>query len=424
MRRRLVSLFYIAMFLLSAEAFSTVYVNIGAPDFKKPVVAVYCPSKEVEKVIISDLTLSNVFIPLLDSLYPQNPATALMSEWKVTGADYFIFVTTNSGYKSELKLYDLKDGSELLSGSIQRYSEAEDVAHEITSLVYERLTGEKSIFKTKIVTICKDKSNFKNLYLMDYDGRRMKQITSYKNISFSPSFSPDATKVAYTRYLTKRLRGRGNLTVQELYIRNLKTGRETLVSGGTGQNSGAVWSPDGKKIAFTKSQSGDPNIYLYDVDSQELSPLVVNNGLDVEPSFSPDGKFLVFSSSKTGNPELYKIDIETRQQTRLTFNKYYNSSPKWSPSGGSIAFAGLDNPFGKRSYFDIFTVNTSGSNIERFTIDSGNNENPAWSANGRHMIFTSTRNRTSDIYFINSDGTGETAITKGLFCYSPDWSKI
>ena len=417
--------FLLAFISVSSFAAPTVYVNIGAPNFKKPVVAVYCSSKDVERVILSDLKFSNVFIPLAESLYPANPGTALMSEWKVSGADYFISAAQAGSNKKllELKVYNLEDGTELLNKTVGKYLEPEDYAHDISNAAYEKLTGEKGIFKSKIVAVCKSKDAYKNIYIMDYDGRRAKQITFYKSLCLSPSFSPDGTKIAYTRYLNRRISGKGNLTVQDLYIRNIKSGKEILVSGGAGQNSGATWSPDGKFVAFTYSGAGNPDIYLYDVDKNESQPLVNDTGLDVEPSFSPDGKFLVFSSSKTGNPELYKMDLETKLMTRLTFNRYYNSSPSWSPDGGLIAFSGLDKPFGSRSYFDIFIINPSATNIERLTIDSGNNEDPSWSADGRHLVFSSTRNSGSDLYFINSNGFGETRLTSGMYCYSPDWSK-
>jgi TolB protein len=88
-----------------------------------------------------------------------------------------------------------------------------------------------------------------------------------------------------------------------------------------------------------------------------------------------------------------------------------------------IAFAGLDNPFGEKPYFDIFLINPTATKIERLTIDSRNNEDPTWSPDGRHLVYSSTRNRGSDIYMINSDGTGERQITKDMKCYSPDWSR-
>lgn len=407
---------------LFVEAGPSVYVNIGEPNFKKPVIAVSAHSKEIEKVVLSDLKMSNVFMTLEADLYPPDTVNAGILEWKLSGAEYLALVNTGT-FGTGVKLFELKSGEELLNKGVDKYSDAIDTAHSISDLIYERLTGAKSIFKTKIAAICRDKNGFKNLYIMDYDGKRIKQLTYYKTICLSPAMSYDGMKVAYTRYSARRVRGKGTLTVQELYIRDIQSGRETLVSGGTGQNSGATWSPDGKNVVFTHSRYGDPDLYIYSVDDKSIQPLIKNPGLDVEPAYSPDGKFIVFSSSKTGNPELYKLELSTKKQTRLTFNRHYNSSPEWSPDGGLIAFAGLDNPFGRRSYFDIFTVDPSANGVDRFTIDNGNNEEPSWSGDGRHLIFSSNRNKGSDIYFINRDGTGETRLTSGIECYSPDWSK-
>ena len=257
---------------------------------------------------------------------------------------------------------------------------------------------------------------------MDYDGRRIKQLTFYKTILLSPAWSPDGKYITYTRYALQRYDGLGKLLNPNLYIYDVKRDREKLISSFHGQNSGATWTPDGKHIAFTSNKSGDPDIYLYDLDTKEVKPIVQKPGVDVEPSFSPDGKKMVFSSSRTGNPELYRMEMDTLVQTRLTYSRYYNSSPAWSPAGNRIAFAGLDDPFGKRAYFDIFLVSPAGDNIERLTIDSGNNENPSWSPDARHLVYTSTRNGGSDIYFINEDGTGERRLTHEIMCYSPSWS--
>ena len=150
--------------------------------------------------------------------------------------------------------------------------------------------------------------------------------------------------------------------------------------------------------------------------------MVNGHGIDVEPSFSPDGNYITYSSSRSGNPEIYTMNVKTRNEKRLTFIRYYNSSPKWSPKGDKIAFAGLDNPFGKKSYFDIFLLSPDGKTIERLTINNGNNENPSWSPDGRHLVFSSTRDKGSDLYFINEDGTGERRLTNGYTCYSPAWS--
>jgi TolB protein len=321
-----------------------------------------------------------------------------------------------------VKLIGLTRGEDIIDESVKKQSSYIDTAHDISDLIYRKLTNEPSIFRSKIAMICStDDDKNKNLFVMDYDGRRLKQLRSYKSISISPSWSPDGKYIAYTRYIKKYYRGKGNIVNQAIYLYNVSTQKETILTDSIGQNSGVTWSPDSRSIAFTMSKQADPDIYIMEVSSKSIKPLIKNFGLDVEPSFSPDGKFLVFSSSRSGRPELYKMELETQIQTRLTFSKHYNSSPSWSPMGDMIAFSGLDNPFGKGSgsKFDIFLVNPYGTKIERLTIDSGNNENPSWAPNGRHLVYSSTRNKGSDIYMINADGTGEIRLTNGPRCYSP-----
>ena len=414
--------------LLSADG--RIYIKIGEPEFKKPVLAFNskcsleaCPQlKELEDVFASDMLFSNVLMLLSKDMFPSEEKRLNVEAWKVSGAEYFLAMDFQKRTVNA-KLISLRTGEEIFSDNFKITDSVIDTAHAISDQVYASLTGQKGVFGTKIAFIGKKpKETYKNLFIMDYDGRRLKQVTSYKTIMVSPAWSPDGRYIAYTRYALTRYSGKGRLINPNLYLYDVKRDREKTISDLQGQNSGATWSPDGKQIAFTSSKDGNPNIYIYNMDEGTILPLVQNLGMDVEPSFSPDGKSLVFSSSRTGNPELYRMELATQKQTRITFSRYYNSSPAWSPASDRIAFAGLDNPFGKRAYFDIFLVSPTGDSLERLTIDSGNNEDPSWSADGRHIVFTSTRHSGSDIYFINSDGTGEKKLTSGILCYSPDWS--
>lgn len=414
--------------LLLAEG--RIYIKIGEPEFKKPVLTFNskcllesCPQmKEFEDVFSSDMVFSNVLMLLSKDMYPAEASRTDIGAWKVSGAEYFLTLDFDKRSVGA-KLMSLRTGEEIFSDKFKIDDSIIDTAHAVSNQVYYRLTGQKGIFDTKVAFIGKrSKESSKNLFIMDYDGRRLRQVTSYKTIMVSPAWSPDARYIAYTRYATTRYSGKGRLMNPNLYLYDVKRNREKVISEFQGQNSGATWSPDGKTIAFTSSKDGNPNIYTYNVDDGTITPLIQNSGMDVEPGYSPDGRSLVFSSSRTGNPELYRLDIAAQKQTRLTFSRYYNSSPSWSPAGDRIAFAGLDNPLGKRAYFDIFLVSPTGDSLERLTIDSGNNEDPSWSSDGRHLVFTSTRHGGSDIYFINSDGTGEKRLTSGILCYSPDWS--
>ncbi len=407
-----------------------VYIKIGEPEFKKPILAysISCgmksceTSKELGEIFSSDMSLSNVLVLLSKKMYPTDEQSTDINVWQVSGAEYLLFMNIQRR-GIDTKLVALRTGEEVFSERFKNEDNIIDTAHTISNQVYYKLTGQKGIFKTKIAFIGrKEKHGSKNLFLMDYDGRRIQQLTYYKTIMLTPSWSPDGRYITYTRYAMQRYSGIGKLLNPNLYIYDVRSKREKLLSSFHGQNSSATWTPDGKRIAFTSNKSGDPDIYLYNLDTKEVTPIVKRMGVDVEPSFSPDGKKMVFSSSRTGNPELYHLEMDTLIQKRLTYSRYYNSSPAWSPAGDRIAFAGLDDPFGKRAYFDIFLMSPSGENMERLTIDAGNNENPSWSPDGRHIVYTSTRNGGSDIYFINSDGTGERKLTHEILCYSPSWS--
>jgi len=425
------SLFLFLLLVSSlSQAAERIYIKIGEPEFKKPVLAFNskcsleeCPqTKELEAVFASDMSFSNILMLLPKDMYPAENKKMEIEAWKVSGAEYFLTMEIQKRTVAA-KLVSLRTNEEMFSDSFKIDDSIIDTAHLISNQVYYRLTGQKGIFDTKIAFIGKrPKEAIKNLFTMDYDGRRLKQVTFYKTIMVSPAWSPDGNYIAYTRYALTRYNGKGRLINPNLYLYDVKRDREKLISDLQGQNSGATWSPDGKTIAFTSSKDGNPNLYLYNIEEGTINSLIQESGMDVEPSFSPDGKTLVFSSSRTGNPELYRLEMATKKQTRITFSRYYNSSPSWSPATDRIAFAGLDNPFGKRAYFDIFLISPTGEQLERLTIDSGNNEDPSWSPNGRHLVFTSTRHGGSDIYFINSDGTGEKKLTSGILCYSPDWS--
>jgi TolB protein len=375
---KIISPLFLFLFLFPSLliADGRIYIKIGEPEFKKPVLAFNskcllesCQQiKELEDVFSSDMLFSNVLMLLPKETAPSEEKKGDIGAWKVSGAEYFLTMDFQKRSVSA-KLISFRTNEEIFSDNFKIGDSVIDTAHAISDQVYYRLTGQRGIFETKIAFIGKKaKEAYKNLFIMDYDGRRLKQITSYKTIMVSPAWSPDGRYIAYTRYALTRYRGKGRLINPNLYLYDVKRDREKIVSDFQGQNSGATWSHDGKTIAFTSGKDGNPNIYLYNVEEEKMNPLVQNAGLDVEPSFSPDGKFLVFSSSRTGNPELYRMDLATQKQTRLTFSRYYNSSPSWSPAGDKIAFAGLDNPFGKRSYFDIFLVSPTGENMERLTM--------------------------------------------------------
>lgn len=413
-------MFLILFFTLNAK----IFINVGEPKFVKPNFALinkcnveYC--SEVFKVIESDLTFSNIFSFVPIKNYSKDYDN--ISSWTASGTKYLLKIN----YKKpnfEIILFDIETALKIIDYKEKELATYALTAHKISSKIYEELTSKKAIFNTKIAFIGLIKA-YKNLFIMDYDGRNIEQLTNFKTILVTPSWSPDGTLISYSRYRTF-LQNKRILTSLDLFLFNIKTRTETLIVNG-GQNSSASWSKDGKFIVFTSSRGGDPDLYAYSLEAKKIIPLVKQRGIDVEASYSADGSKLVYSSSISGNPELYIFDLEKQSSKRITFSRHYNSSPSWSPISDSIVFAGLDNPFNKaKSFFDIFLLSIDGKEIERLTINAGNNENPSWSPDSRHLVFTSTRNAGSDIYFINEDGTNQRRLTNGIQCYSPNWSNF
>jgi len=415
----------ILLFLTLLKA--NILINIGDPKFVKPNFAYYTTcnlstcSKVIE-IVKNDLDYSNIltFVPLDN--YPETKAYNNLNAWKSSATKYLLKLEHKNSYFNVF-LYDVDTNATINNFRSAILKTPELTAREISSRVYNILTGKKAIFNTKIAFIgTKDKR--KNLFIMDYDGKNIKQITFFKSIIVSPAWSPCNNFISYSRYRTMK---KNNLmtTSLDLFIYDLKENKETAIVSGY-SSSGSSWSKDGENIVFTSNIKGDPDLFLYNIKTKRIVELIIQRGIDVEASFSNDNKKIVYSSSKFGNPHIFTYELDTKKETRLTFTGKYNSSPAWSPTANSIVFAALDDPFNeKKSLFDIFLINPYNiKDVQRLTIASGNNENPSWSPDGRHLVYTSTRNGGSDIYFINEDGTNERSLTSGILSYSPTWSNF
>lgn len=370
-------------------------------------------------VLAQDLTYSGFFDILDKKSYIEDPKQIRFTEreinfkdWSVIGADLLIkggVSLKENEVTAEMRLFDVVLQKTLI---IRRYTgkkvDARRMMHKFANEVIELLTGERGIFDTRMFFVSEASGN-KEIYVSDYDGHNVKQITHNKSINISPQWSPDGKSILYTSYKEGQ---------PYLYIFELYTGKETRISNYAGINIGARWSPTGREIALTLSKDGNPELYILDIESKEVKRLTNNSGIDVSPAWAPDGKKIAFVSDIAGNPNIYVIDSDGANLKRLTFEGKYNASPAWSPKGDKISFARLNN-----GTFDIWVMNTDGSQQTQLTSDSGNNENPSWSANGRYIAFSSTRGGGSQIYIMRSDGINQKKITKeGINQRNPSWS--
>jgi TolB protein len=404
------------------DAPATSKFPIAVPDFKNmnTVSDKHHIGTSLSSVIIENLEGSGLFRKIDKETFLGNPDSSGITsdsinwdDWSLVGAEALVrggFYQEEDGIRIEARLFDVIKGS-FLTG--KRYFGKHDdlrlISHKFSDEIILRLTGQPGIFLTQIAFVS-DRSGNKEIYLMDFDGHNLVQITKHRSIALSPAWSPDGRQLVFTSYK------KGN---PDVYRRELFYGREHWISHYKGLNIAPEWSPDGKKIVLTLSEdNGNSDIYIINAKGEKLSRLTREWSNDVSPCWSPDGRYIAFVSNRSGNPQIYTMEVGTKKVKRLTFEGNYNTSPAWSPRGDKIAFAGR-----YEGRFAIFTINADGSALTQLTFGSGSSENPSWSPNGRHIAFSSNESGTKKIYCMLSDGSGKRTLTSGKGNdTSPSWS--
>ncbi|MBU8849313.1 MAG: Tol-Pal system beta propeller repeat protein TolB, partial [Desulfobacterales bacterium] len=333
-------------------------------------------------------------------------------DWTGIGAELLVTggIVENQGkVKLELRLFDTFK-TKLLVGKVYTGSRSQirQMIHLFCSEISYKLTGKRGVFNSKIAFVSTVKGK-KEIFTCDFDGQNIKQITSHKSISLSPSWSFDGKWLAYVSY------ARGN---PQIFIKNLKEKRGSIVNY-KGMNISPDWMPGQLKLAAALSFSGDQEIYLLTIKGEIIKRITRNWGIDVSPEFSPDGKKIVFTSKRTGTPQVYIKDLETAKVQRLTFKGSNNTSAAWSPDGRKIAYVGIE-----KNNIDIFVMNIDSGMPVQLTVNAGDNEDPAWSPDGSMLTFTSTREGgIPRIFVMNVSGSDQRRLLRLQGKQTqPDWS--
>ncbi|MBI3542005.1 MAG: PD40 domain-containing protein [Deltaproteobacteria bacterium] len=429
--------------LLNTALAGQIYIPVGEARVKKSVVAFpdtkYMSAgmdagdskglaRLVRETIGNDLAFTNLFTMQDRSAFIEKGDAGLtletfrISDWTTIGTEFLVktgisFTGENISY--EMRLYDVLGAKQIVGKRyVAKQAEPKVLAHSVANDIVTALTGKPGIFFTKIAMVCK-KGHSKEIWVTDFDGSNPKQLTSHGTLAFAPAWSTDNRKIAYSLY-TKNSHNIKNI---DLYEYDFGTHRSKLLSNRKGINSGAAYSPDGRHVALTMSFLGNPDIFLLDPVSKEVTRLTKSLGTDVDPAWSPDGKRIAFVSTRSNQPMVYVGDVETMKTapssaSRLTFAGKYNATPTWSPDGRKIAFASIND-----SRFDLFLMGTDGTNLERLTKDEGSNEDPHFSPDGNFIAFSSNRAGQKNVYVITVDGKFTKRLTFGLGeCEAPKWS--
>ncbi|MES0095610.1 Tol-Pal system beta propeller repeat protein TolB [Mesorhizobium sp. M0019] len=377
---------------------------------------------EISGIVIDDLKRSGLFAPIDKSAFIEkisNPdATPRFEDWKVINAQ--ALVTGSVGkeadgrVRAQYRLWDAFAGQQL-SGEQFFANDANTrrVGHIIADAIYERLTGEKGYFDTRVVFI--DESGAKNarkkrLAIMDQDGANVRYLSNGKSIVLTPRFSPNRQEITYMSYESGQPR---------VYLLQIETGQRELVGNFPGMTFAPRFSPDGQKVIMSLLRDdGNSNIFAMDLRSRSTTRLTNSTAIDTSPSYSPDGSKVVFTSDRGGRAQIYVMGADGSGQTRISFGDGVYSTPVWSPRGDLIAFTKQTG-----GEFQIGVMRTDGSG-ERILSTGFQQEGPTWAPNGRVLMFFRDSNGGPKLVSVDLTGRNEQSIPTANFASDPAWSPL
>lgn len=370
---------------------------------------------KLKEVVRADLMFSRYFKILEQGTFFTGSNHALLAkDWKASGASWLLTaVVALNGPQAVMtvRLVNLASGEALF----ERYYRQNTVhwrslAHKIADDLILAVTGKQGISSTRIA-FASLADGHKEIFLVDYDGAGLRQLSRDRSISLLPRFAPDGKSLVFTSYKD------GNPDLHEIRIED---GARRALSREQGLNIAGGYSPDGQSLLMTLSMQKDPNIYVKNLADGTLTRLTRHFGVDSSPTFSPDATQVAFISDRSGNPQVYLLNVTTEKSRRLTNAMNWCDSPSWSPTGEWVAFAGRLSRFDP---IDIFLVDVTGAQVRQLTHGEGSNENPSWSPDGRTIAFTSTRNKKSELFVMDADGSAPHRIVEVPGpVYTPTWS--
>jgi TolB protein len=385
-------------------------------------------ARTLGQVLWDDLNFEREFYMIPRDTYKTVPAPSSIGDvpfdrWRELGADGVVIGTvlkSAEGLRIEMRLYNVRAQQQVYgreySGSA---ANPRLYAHTMSDEIHQSQRSLRGVARTKL-TFSSDRNRdrvvgtvenreVKEVYVGDYDGANQRRITINRTLNITPSWSPDGRAIAYTSYR------RG---FPDILISNIFVGTMEEPSKGMGQNWLPVFSPDGKLVAFTSNRDGNPEIYVMNRDGSGVRRLTDNPAIDSTPTWSPNGTQLAFTSDRSGSPQIYVVAADGTGMRRITFESYADR-PTWSPAPyNEIAFAARTGPG-----YDIKVLDIAKGETRQITFGEGSNESPAWSPNGRHLAFTSTRTGRSNVFTIDRDGRNVRQITRDGGNFTPNWSQ-
>jgi len=397
-------------------------VPIAIPDFIGAQMQEPALGRSVSEIIASNLQRSGLFAPIDQAAYIEKisniDAQPRFPDWRQINAQALVAgrVTQADGrVAAAFRLWDVFAGQPLDG---KQFTTTADnwrrIAHIISDAIYERITGDKGYFDTRIVFVDESgpkERRIKRLALMDQDGANVRYLTRGDDLVLTPRFSSAADTITYMSYT------QGD---PKVYLMNIETGQREMVSNFPGMSFSPRFSPDGQRVIFSLQRGGSSNLFEMDLRSKATTRLTDTPVIDTAPSYSPDGSRICFESDRGGQQQIYVMAAGGGQAQRISFGDGAYSTPVWSPRGDYIAFTKQ-----AQGRFAIGIMRPDGSG-ERILTEGYHNEGPTWSPNGRVIMFFRDPGGNSGpmLYTVDVTGRNELPLKTPSYASDPAWSPL
>lgn len=358
--------------------------------------------EDLANIVSDDMRNSGVFSPIPRQNMLSQPSQAsevIFRDWKALGANYVLVgnVVPNGGrLQINYALFNVSTEQQVLTGNVGGGTDQlRDMAHFISDQAYEKLTGVKGAFSTRILYVTAERFSATNtrytLQRADYDGARSVTLLQSREPILSPRFAPDGKRIAYVSFEQQRPR---------IFLQYIDTGRREQLTNFEGLNGAPAFSPDGNRLAFVLSKDGNPEIYVMDLGSRAIRRVTNDSAIDTEPFWGKDGQTIYFTSDRSGKPQIYKTSVSGGGAERVTFVGNYNANPKLSADEKTLVMVHRQEGF---TNFQIAAQDLQRGSV-RVLSNTSLNDSPTVAPNGTMLIYATRQQDRGVLMLVSING--------------------
>lgn len=360
--------------------------------------------EDMADIIGNDLRNSGMYEPIprqnMISL-PTQAGEIIYRDWQALGAQYVLvgsIAPTGGRLQVQFALFNVASQQQVAAGNVSGTpDQLRDMAHHVADQSFEKLTGIKGAFSTKMLYVTAERFSVNNtrytLQRSDYDGARGVTLLQSREPILSPRYAPDGRRIAYVSFEQRRPR---------IFVQHIDTGRREQITNFQGLNGAPAWSPDGNRLAFVLSKDGNPEIYVMNLGSRQLQRVTNHYAIDTEPFWGKDGQTLYFTSDRAGKPQIYKQNIAGGEAQRVTFIGNYNANPKLSADEKMLVMIHRQDGF---TNFKVAAQDlTRAGSAPRILSETSLDDSPTVAPNGTMLIYATRQQGRGVLMLVSTNG--------------------